>query len=151
MWVKGQPRPAVARRRKGSVNKATREYKEFLRGLVDNPDYRDKLEAMFVSGAILQSPHLLATVTAHAIGKPVPAQPPADSRSPLLFVTTHSIGSYDPRAEKAATLLERKAERALPAPTGSYHPPEPGDPDALVVVEEPGTLAAARLMGPATR
>jgi hypothetical protein len=146
-FQKGQPRPAGAGRKKGSLNVASRAYKDFLRELFDSKEYRDKLEAMFTSGAILASPHLHATLAAHAHGKPVPAEPQVADKPPLLFITQHPLGSWDPLKDKAAALAARKTERLLPeAKPDAYTPPDPADPDALVVIEpEPSTVAAAMI------
>src|SRR6266851_3049932 len=150
-FVKGQPRPAGGGRKKGSLNVASRGYKDFLRELFDSQAYRDKLAAMFTSGAILASPHLHATLAAHAHGKPVPAEPQVSDKSPLLFVTQHSIGSFDPLAAKAAALAARKAERMLPeAKPDAYEPPKADDPDALVVVPD-GSIAGQMMARPGSR
>jgi hypothetical protein len=71
-----------------------------------------------------------------AHGKPVPQGAPDDHRSPLLFVTQHPIGSYDPLAAKAAALVERKKLAELPPASETYVPADPSDPDALAVVED---------------
>jgi hypothetical protein len=49
--------------------------------------------------------------------------------------------------DKAKALADRKAERMLPeAQPDAYTPPDPADPDALVVIEpEPGIVAAAMI------
>jgi hypothetical protein len=144
-------------RRKGTPNKVAGQIKKdagaFFRACTsENVKFRKKLQEFCESGEVLKHSHTLAVLLAHSLGKPVPKAAAAEERSPLLFVTTHPIGAYDPLAAKAAALAERKAERALPAASpDAYQPPDATDPDALVVVAEPGTLAAARLMGPAPR
>jgi len=135
-------------RRPGSRNKRSdlRDgLAEMCRSLTaGNLRFRQNLKRLCESPEIFDKPHLVAVLLSHGFGKPTPKTPAPDQRSPLLFVTQHPIGSYDPLAAKAAALAARKAERALPAATAeAYEPPKDTDPDALVVVEPgPDTIAA---------
>jgi hypothetical protein len=151
--IERQPAPKRVKtggRRKGTPNKVAGQIKKdagaFFRACTsDNLKFRKKLREFCESGEVLKHSHTLAVLLAHSLGKPVPKAPAAEERSPLLFVTQHPIGSYDPLAAKAAALLERKKQAAMPA-AESYTPPDPADPDALVVIEpEPSTVAAAMI------
>ncbi len=140
-FVKGQPRHPNAGRKKGTQGKVVKELREFFRECLNGEGFRQKVRARFESGAVLDSPHLLATITAHAIGKAVPQQPAEESRPPLLFLTRHDIGSYDPCAAKAAELAARKAARMLPEGSRpeTFTPPAEGE-EGLVIVD-PGSIA----------
>ncbi len=147
-FVKGQPRHPNAGRKKGTQGKVVTELREFFRECLNGEGFRQKVRARFESGAVLDSPHLLATITAHAIGKAVPQQPAEESRPPLLFITQHDIGKWDPLAEKAAELAKRRAERLAltegkPA-AEAYVPPseaKPGEPEPDLVIVDPGSIA----------
>jgi hypothetical protein len=151
-FVKGQPRPQGSGRQKGTKGKVSTEIREFFRGLLDGEGFRDSVRQRFESGKVLDQPHVLAVVMAHAIGKPVPQQPAEDNRPPLLFITQHSLGSYDPLAAKAAELAARKAARALPeGKADAYVPPseaKSGDPEPELVVIDPGSLAGQMMARP---
>jgi hypothetical protein len=148
-FVKGQPRPQGSGRKKGTQGRVVTELRQFFRDCLNSEGFRDKVRARFESGAVLDSPHLLATITAHAIGKAVPQQPAEESRPPLLFITQHPLGSYDPLAAKSAALAARVAERkALTegSKPEAFTPPKGDEPagEALEVVD-PGSIAE-RLM-----
>lgn len=66
-WPKGVPRDPATRggRKKGTPNKDTRPWKEFVTALVTNPNAQKKLEA-----ACLERPDLLFKAAEHAVGKP---------------------------------------------------------------------------------
>ncbi len=152
-FVKGQPRPQGSGRKKGTQGKVVTELREFFRECLNGEGFRDKVRARFESGAVLDSPHLLATITAHAIGKAVPQQPQEEHRSPLIFLTRHDLGSYDPLASKAAALAARAAERkALTEgkPAETFTPPAADDPEGLVVID-PGSIAGQMMANPASR
>jgi len=149
-------RPKTGGRKAGARNKRSVMHDglaEICRNLTaGNYRWRRNLKALCDSPEIFDKPHLVAVLLSHGFGKPTPKIPEPDQRSPLLFITQHPLGSYDPLAAKAAALLERKRQALPEAKPDAYTPPDPADPDALVVIEpEPGTLAAARLMGPASR
>ncbi len=107
-FVKGQPRPQGSGRKRGTQGRVVTELREFFRECLNNEGFRDKVRARFESGAVLDSPHLLATITAHAIGKPVPQQPAEESRPPLLFISladpvtglARRLGEVDPLKDK---------------------------------------------------
>jgi hypothetical protein len=61
----GAPRPENSGRRKGTPNKATRAWKDFVAELVTDPDNQDTLVS-----AIAERPELLFKAAEHAIGKP---------------------------------------------------------------------------------
>ncbi len=144
------PKKNKGGRPKGSVNKLTKDRRDYLKALFEKPKAREHIRKLIEDGLYNNEPKLAALVIhlhSMAYGKPVPQAPAVDNRSPLLFVTQHNIGSYDPLAEKAAALAARKAERALPERTAEaekFEPPKSGDPEGLVVVE-PGALAAQAL------
>jgi hypothetical protein len=145
-FFKGQPRHPNAGRKKGTQGRVVTELREFFRECLNSESFRDHVRKRFEDGTVLDAAHLFASITAHAIGKPRPQEPEQESRPPLLFITSHEIGRYDPLASKAAALLERKRQAQLPATGEAYNPPDPADPDALVVIEpEPGTVAAAMI------
>ena len=151
-----QKRPKTGGRKAGARNKRSVMHDglaEICRNLTaGNYRWRRNLKTLCDSPAIFDKPHLVAVLLSHGFGKPTPKAPEQEQKSPLLFVTQHPLGSYDPLAQKAAALLERKKQAALPASNDAYVPPDPKtDPDALQIVEpEPGTVAA-RLLGPASR
>lgn len=131
---KGKPGPG---RPRGSRDKVSKDRRDLIKTWFDTPKAR-KAAREVCEGKYLEEPKLAAlAIHLHSMahGKPVPQGAPDDHRSPLLFVTQHTIGSYDPLAAKAAALLARK-QAALPAEGESYVPPDPTDPDALVVVED---------------
>jgi hypothetical protein len=144
-------------RQKGTPNKIAGQIRKdasaFFRSCTsENVKFRRRLKEFCESGEVLKHSHTLAVLLSHGLGKPVPKVEQPEPRSPLLFVTQHPIGSYDPLAAKAAALAARKAERALPEHArDAYQPPAPDDPDALVVVEEPNTLAAQAMAQPGSR
>jgi hypothetical protein len=150
--IEGQQAPKRVKtggRRKGTPNKVAGQIKKdagaFFRSCTsENVKFRRRLKEFCESGEVLKHSHTLAVLLSHGLGKAVPKVEQPEPRSPLLFVTQHPIGSYDPLAAKAAALAARKAERALPAATAeAYEPPKDTDPDALVVVEPgPDTIAA---------
>jgi hypothetical protein len=150
--IEGQParRKKTGGRVKGVPNRLSgqikRDVADFFRSCtVENVRWRQHFKRMCDDGTIFDKPHFLVAAIAQFAGKPIPKQPPTDTRPPLLFVTAHPIGSYDPLAAKAATLAARKADRSLPETSAeAYTPPAADDPDGLVIVEpEPNTLAQA--------
>jgi hypothetical protein len=150
--IEGQIAPKRAKtggRQKGTPNKIAGQIRKdaaaFFRSCTsENVKFRRRLKEFCESGEVLKHSHTLAVLLSHGLGKPMPKVEQPEQRSPLLFVTQHSIGTYDPLAAKAAALAARKAERMLSeAKPDAYEPPKPDDPDALVVVEPgPDTLAA---------
>jgi hypothetical protein len=147
----GAARPKTGGRKPGARNKRSVLHDglaEICRTLTaGNYRWRRNLKALCDSPEIFDKPHLVAVLLSHGFGKPTPKAPETERKSPLLFVTQHPIGSYDPLAAKAAALLERKRQAALPPAGESYVPPDPTDPDALVVIEpaEPDTVAASMI------
>ncbi len=125
-------------RPKGSRDKVSKDRRDLLKTWFDTPKARLAARAV-CEGAYLAEPKLAAlAIHLHSMahGKPVPQGAPDDHRSPLLFVTQHPIGSYDPLAAKAAALVERKKLAELPPASETYVPADPSDPDALAVVED---------------
>jgi hypothetical protein len=100
-FVKGQPRPQGSGRQKGTKGKVSTEIRAFFRGLLDGEGFRESVRQRFESGRVLDQPHVLAVVMAHAIGKPVPQQPVQDSRAPCRQV----------RGEEAASSTEDARSR----------------------------------------
>lgn len=152
--IEGQPakRKKTGGRVKGVPNRLSgqikRDVADFFRSCtVENLHWRQHFKRMCDDGTIFDKPHFLVAAIAQFAGKPRPKEPPQDDRPPLLFVTQHKIGAWDPLAKKAAELAARKAERMLPeAKPDAYTPADPSDPDALVIVEpEPGTVAASMI------
>jgi len=152
--IEGQPAPKRVKtggRRRGTPNKVAGQIRKdaaaFFRSCTsENVKFRRRLKEFCESGEVLKHSHTLAVLLSHGHGKPVPKVEQPEQRSPLLFVTQHSIGTYDPLAAKAAALAARKAERMLSeARPDAYEAPRPGDPEPdLVIIEpEPSTLAAA--------
>jgi hypothetical protein len=145
----------AGRKKTGGLKPGSRNKRSDLRdGLAEmcrsltagNLRFRQNLKRLCESPEIFDKPHLVAVLLSHGFGKPTPKTPAPDQRSPLLFVTQHPIGSYDPLAAKAAALAARKAERMLSeARPDAYEAPRPGDPEPdLVIIEpEPSTLATA--------
>jgi hypothetical protein len=88
-----------------------------------NYRWRRNLKALCDSPEIFDKPHLVAVLLSHGFGKTTPKAPEQEQKPPLLFVTQHVLGSYDPLAAKAAALAARKAEKALPPTAESYTPP----------------------------
>ncbi len=135
-------------RQKGTPNKVAGQIRKdagaFFRSCTsENLKFRKKLKEFCESGEVLKHSHTLAVLLAHSLGKPVPKTPEQEQKSPLLFITQHDIGKWDPLAEKAAALAARKAARELPEKSSSaetFTPPAADDPEGLVVVD-PGTLA----------
>ncbi len=142
-------------RKKGTPNKLTdrvrKDAGEFFRACTsENLKFRKKLKEFCESGEILRHSHTLAVLLSHALGKPVPKVEQGEQKSPLLFITQHSLGSYDPLAGKAAELAARvAARRALtegkPA-ADAFEPAKPDDPDALQIV--PDSIAAQVMARP---
>jgi len=64
-WPKGKPRPPGAGRKAGTLNRTTREWKEFVCSVAKDTQIQDKLRA-----ACLDRPELLLKVAEHAVGKP---------------------------------------------------------------------------------
>ena len=64
-FMKGSRRPPNAGRRRGTPNRATRAWKDFVAELVTDPDKQDTL-----ARAIAERPELLFKAAEHAIGKP---------------------------------------------------------------------------------
>jgi hypothetical protein len=146
-------------RQKGTPNKVAAQIRKdagaFFRSCTsENLKFRKKLKEFCESGEVLKHSHTLAVLLSHGLGKPVPKVEQPEPRSPLLFVTQHPIGNYDPLAAKAAALAMRKAERMLPdASPDAYEAPKPGDPEPDLVIVEPGpesiaTHAAMRRVSP---
>jgi hypothetical protein len=140
-------------RTKGTPNKIAGQIRKdagsFFRSCTsDNLKFRRRLKEFCESGEVLKHSHTLAVLLAHGLGKPTPKVEQPEPKSPLLFVMQagRAIGQYDPLAEKAAALLARK-QAALPeAKPDAYEPPDPTDPDALVVIEpDLGTVAASMI------
>lgn len=125
-------------RPKGSRDKTSKDRRDLIKTWFDTPKARAAAREV-CEGAYMQEPKLAAlAIHLHSMahGKPVPQSAVEETRSPLLFITQHPIGSYDPLAAKAAALLARKQQAQLPAAGEAYVPPEPTDPDALVVFED---------------
>ncbi len=142
-------------RKKGTPNKLTdrvrKDAGEFFRACTsENLKFRKQLKAFCESGEVLKHSHTLAVLLSHALGKPVPKVEQAEAKPPLLFVTMHKIGDFDPLAQKAAALAARKAERLALADgkpaAEAFTPPKGDEPagEALEIVE-PGSIAE-RLM-----
>ncbi len=135
-------------RKKGTPNRIAGQIKKdaaaFFRSCTsENVKFRRRLKEFCESGEVLKHSHTLAVLLAHSLGKPVPKTPEQEQKSPLLFITQHDIGKWDPLAEKAAALAARKAARKLPEKSSSaetFTPPAADDPEGLVVVD-PGTMA----------
>jgi hypothetical protein len=64
-FKKGQKRPANAGRRKGTPNKATRAWKDFVKACSDDTELQDALRQR-----CLDRPDLLLRVAEHAVGRP---------------------------------------------------------------------------------
>jgi len=158
-FQKGQPRPAGAGRRRGAINKATKDIREFIQGItLGDETFCENLSAFCKSSQVFDKPHLLAVLFAYGFGKAVPMEPKEEHRSPLLFVMQNGKqmfgpDAYDPLEPKMKALAARKAERELRAATSeAYEPPKDTDPDALVVIEpEPNTLAVQAMARPGSR
>jgi len=155
--IEGQPAPKRAKtggRKKGTLNKLSAQVRKdagaFFRSCTsDNLKFRKKLEEFCESGEVLKHSHTLAVLLSHALGKPTPKVEQGEQKPPLLFVTMHRIGDFDPLKEKAAALAARKQARlALDAPKpDAFEPPKPGDPEALEVVD-PDSIAAQVMARP---
>ncbi len=156
-FQKGQPRPAGAGRRRGAVNKATKDIKEFIQGItLGDATFCKNLAEFCKSPKLWDKPHMVAVLFAYGFGKAAPAQPTEASRPPLLFISladpltgaTRTPWGQDPLKEKAQALLERKAARLALAEgkpaAEAYVPPseaKPGDPEPELVVIDPDSLA----------
>jgi hypothetical protein len=157
--IDGQPkRVKTGGRQRGTPNKVAGQIRkdagEFFRACTsENVKFRRKLKEFCESGEVLKHSHTLAVLLAHSLGKPVPKVEQPEPKSPLLFVTQHPLGSYDPLAEKMAALAARKAERELPAASpDAYEPPKPDDPEPdLVIIEPEHSTIAAHAMRPNPR
>lgn len=135
----------------GSKNRVTKERRDWLRAIFEKPKSRQHLVDLIEEGQYKTEPKLAALVIhlhSMAFGKPIPQAAQEEHRSPLLFVTQHPIGTYDPLADKAKALQERKAAAALPPAGEVYAPPSPDDPDALVVVETGDARTLSRTTPP---
>jgi len=88
-FAKGSKRPPDAGRRRGTPNRATRAWKEFVTEVVTNPEKQDLLV-----DAISLRPEILMKLAEHAVGKPrqslevtsggsVKWVPPARSEGPI--------------------------------------------------------------------
>lgn len=66
-FKKGEPRPANAGRKKGTPNKVTRDYKEFLAALVNDADVQEGIKARIERGDTVGFFRALE----HVAGKPV--------------------------------------------------------------------------------
>jgi hypothetical protein len=147
----------VGRKKTGGRKPGSRNKRSDLRdGLAEmcrnltagNYKFRKNLKALCESPEIFNRPHLVAVLLSHGFGKPTPKAPETEQKSPLLFVTQHPLGSYDPLASKAAALLERKRAAQLPAAGEAYTPPDPTDETALVVVDPGDDRTLARTVPP---
>ena len=68
-FKKGQPRLPNAGRKPGSLNKLTRDVKEFMRELVDDPEIQDSVRAQILKGDRGAMAGFLG-VAAHVVGRP---------------------------------------------------------------------------------
>jgi hypothetical protein len=64
-FATGAPKPANSGRKRGTPNKATRAWRDFVGELVTDPDNQDTL-----ARAIAERPELLFKAAEHAVGKP---------------------------------------------------------------------------------
>ena len=71
LFQKGQPRPAKAGRRTGTLNKSTQEVGQFCREVIESPAFQKQWREYFTTRPLHRmEPRLLALAFAYAYGKP---------------------------------------------------------------------------------
>jgi hypothetical protein len=71
LFQKGEPRPATAGRRAGTLNKSTQEVGQFCREVIESPAFQRQWREYFTTRPLHRmEPKLLALAFAYAYGKP---------------------------------------------------------------------------------
>lgn len=91
-FLKGTPKPPTSGRRAGTPNKATGEFKQFLRGIFESQEYRDKVKDRILKG---KAPDLEKYMLQLLYGKPPESvQVSNPDGSPIQFAQIYLPAKY---------------------------------------------------------